>query len=68
MMLALQGPEAPLNVWQSEKRNVKADFKQLFGEEIDSIDAVAIMTDTDSAIASDASASAAYGDIWFSKD
>ena len=68
MMLALQGPEAPLNVWQSEKRNVKADFKQLFGEEIDSIDAVAIMTDTDSVTASGVSASAVYGDIWFSKD
>jgi hypothetical protein len=68
MMLALQGPEAPINVWQSEKRNVKADFKQLFGEEIDSIDAVAIMTDTDSATASGVSASAVYGDIWLSKD
>jgi len=65
MMLALHGPEASLNIWQNEKRNIRADFKQLFGEDIRSIDAVAIMTDTDN---SNGSASAMYGDIWFSKD
>ena len=65
MMLALRGPEAPLNVWQTEKRNVRADFKQLFGEDIDSIDAVAIMTDTDN---SNGKVSTVYGDLWFSKE
>jgi hypothetical protein len=65
MMLALRGPEAPLNVWYTEKRNLKADFKQLFGEDIHNIDAVAIMTDTDN---SGGQVSAIYGDIWFSKD
>lgn len=65
MMLALRGPEAPLNVWQHEKRNIKADFKQLFGDDIPRIDAIAIMTDTDN---SQGSVSAVYGDIWFSKD
>ena len=65
MMLALHGPEAPLNIWQTEKRNVKADFKRLFGEDIHHIDAVAIMTDTDNA---GGDVSAVYGDIWFSKD
>ncbi|MFZ2451638.1 MAG: DUF3047 domain-containing protein [Methylovulum miyakonense] len=65
MMLALRGPEAALNVWQHEKRNIRADFKQLFGEDIMAIDAVAIMTDTDN---SGGQAAAAYGDIWFSKD
>lgn len=65
MMLALRGPEASLNVWQAEKRNVRADFKKLFGEDITAIDAVAIMTDTDN---SGGQATAAYGDIWFSKD
>ena len=47
MMLALRGPEAPLNVWYREKRNVKADLKKLFGEDLRFIDAVALMTDTD---------------------
>lgn len=65
MMLALRGPEAPLNVWQTEKRDIRADFKQLLGQNIQSIDAVAIMTDTDN---SGDQVSAAYGDIWFSKD
>ncbi|OQW65971.1 MAG: hypothetical protein BVN35_21860 [Proteobacteria bacterium ST_bin11] len=65
MMLALRGPEAALKVWQHEKRNVRADFKQLLGEDISVIDAVAIMTDTDN---SNGQASAVYGDIWFSKD
>ncbi|MEI8574734.1 DUF3047 domain-containing protein [Methylomonas sp. LW13] len=65
MMLALRGPEASLNVWQTEKRNVRADFKKLFGEDITAIDAVAIMTDTDN---NGGQAAATYGDIWFSKD
>lgn len=65
MMLALRGPEAPLNQWQTEKRNVRADLQQLFGEDIQFIDAIAIMTDTDN---SSTKVSAAYGDIWFSRD
>jgi hypothetical protein len=65
MMLALRGPEAPLNVWHSEKRNVLADLQKLFGEDLRTIDAVALMTDTDN---SGGQATAFYGDIWFSKD
>ncbi|MDO9424595.1 MAG: DUF3047 domain-containing protein [Methylobacter sp.] len=65
MMLALRGPEAALNVWYSEKRNVKADLQKLFGEDLRTIDAVALMTDTDN---SGGQVSAFYGDIWFSKD
>jgi Protein of unknown function (DUF3047) len=65
MMLALRGPEAPLNVWKTEKRNIRTDLNALFGEDITTIDAVAIMADTDN---SGGSASAAYGDIWFSKE
>lgn len=65
MMLALRGPEATINVWQTEKRNVRADLHKLFGEDIRYIDAVALMTDTDN---SQSQASAFYGDIWFSKD
>ncbi|MFZ2313913.1 MAG: DUF3047 domain-containing protein [Methylobacter sp.] len=65
MMQALRGQEAPLNVWHSEKRNVKADLQKLFGEDLHYIDAVALMTDTDN---SGGKVSAFYGDIWFSKD
>ncbi|MDO9214724.1 MAG: DUF3047 domain-containing protein [Methylococcales bacterium] len=65
MMLALRGVEAPLNVWHTEKRNVRADLQKLFGADFRTIDAVALMTDTDN---SGGQASAFYGDIWFSKD
>ncbi len=65
MMLALRGPEAPLNAWQTEKRNVRADLQKLFGADLPVIDAVALMTDTDN---SKQHVSAFYGDIWFSKD
>jgi hypothetical protein len=65
MMVAVRGQEAPVNEWQSEKRNVGADLKKLFGEDIRTIDAVALMTDTDN---SHGQVSAFYGDIWFSKD
>jgi hypothetical protein len=65
MMIAVRGPEAPLNVWQTEKRNVRSDLQKMFGEDIRYIDAVALMTDTDN---SNRQASADYGDIWFSRD
>jgi hypothetical protein len=60
--MALQSGAQNTGRWVSEKRNIRADFQQLFGEEIDSIDAVALMTDTDN---SRQSASAWYGDIYF---
>lgn len=65
MMVAVRGPEAALNVWHSEKRNVRSDLKSLFGEDYRYIDGVALMTDTDN---SNGQVSAFYGDIWFSKD
>jgi hypothetical protein len=65
MMVAVRGPEAALNAWHSEKRNVLADLKSLFGEDYRYIDGVALMTDTDN---SNGQVSAFYGDIWFSKD
>jgi len=49
--------------WKIEKVNVKQDFKKHFGLDIDRIDGVAIMTDTDN---SQSQAIASYGDIYFS--
>jgi hypothetical protein len=60
---AMDSGAAHLNLWISRKRNVREDFKEQFGEDIQSIDAVALMTDTDN---SGQSAHAFYGDIWFS--
>jgi hypothetical protein len=65
MMLAVRGPEAEPHAWLTEKRNVRADLKKLFGEDFRFIDAVAIMTDSDD---SHSHVSAYYGDIWFSKN
>ena len=64
-MLALRDRRDRLSTWYAEKRNVYQDLKQLFGAEIQFIDAVAVMTDTDN---SDGHASAFYGDIYFSKE
>ena len=48
--------------WYSEKRNILEDYKQLHGKDIQTIDGVAIMTDSDN---SGLSAKAYYGDIYF---
>lgn len=61
-VMALRSGMRDAGRWVSEKRDIRADFKQLFGEEIDAIDAVALMTDTDN---SGQSATAWYGDIVF---
>lgn len=50
--------------WVKEKHNVYDDLKKAFGEQFDSIDAVALMTDTDN---SDGQATAYYGEIFFSQ-
>jgi len=65
IMLAARGTSDKTGEWVTEKRNVREDFKQAFGKDIKSIDAVAIMTDTDN---SGLSASAAYGDIYFTAE
>lgn len=62
-MIAVESGPARLNQWVSEKRDVRADYKRLFGEEPARVDAVAIMTDTDN---TRTTATAWYGDIWFS--
>jgi len=51
--------------WVTEHRNVRSDFKMCFHDDITSIDAVAIMTDTDN---SHQEATAWYGDMFFSKE
>lgn len=58
------GPEQT-GRWLEEQRNLRADWERAFGDTIERIDAVAIMTDTDD---SGLSASAWYGDIAFSSD
>ena len=61
-VMALRSGAKDAGRWVSEKRDIRADFKRLFGEDIGTIDAVALMTDTDN---SGQSATAWYGDIYF---
>ena len=51
--------------WVDERRDVRADFRSLFGKSVRYVDAVAIMTDTDN---TGGSAVAYYGDIAFTSE
>jgi hypothetical protein len=64
-MLALRSGNEDLGQWVTERRNVREDFQRLFGEEITTVDVVAIMTDTDN---SGGHAVAFYGDIHFAAE
>ena len=64
MMIAIRSSKDKTKTWQHEKRNILEDLKLYFGGNIDYIDAVAIMTDTDNA---KGDAIAYYGDIYFSE-
>ncbi len=62
-MFALRSSDDVTGTWYTEKRNVYEDLKRVFGREIPSIDAVAIMTDTDD---SSTEARTYYAEIYFS--
>lgn len=61
-VMALRSGIKEAGRWVREKRNIRDDFRRQFGEEIDYIDAVALMTDTDN---SGQQAAAWYGDLYF---
>ncbi len=63
-MIAVQSGLKQAGQWVNEKRNIRIDYQHIFGEKTRKIDAVAIMTDTDN---SGKSATAWYGDIWFTE-
>ena len=64
-MVAVESGDERVGEWVQEKRNILEDIKTLLGIDASSIKAVAIMTDTDN---SKQSASAYYGDIFFTSD
>ena len=64
LMVAMQSGEQKVGQWVMEKRNILEDIKNLLGMDATEINAVAIMTDTDN---SKQSATAYYGDIFFSQ-
>ena len=63
--LAVRSGDAHAGRWVAERRDVRADFRELFGESVRYVDAVAIMTDTDN---TGAAAVAYYGDITFASE
>lgn len=65
VMFAVRSGNAGIGKWQTEKRNVRADIDKQFETPVRYIDAIAIMTDSDN---SKRSATAYYGDIYFSKE
>ncbi|MBQ0721095.1 MAG: DUF3047 domain-containing protein [Gammaproteobacteria bacterium] len=46
-MIAIESGSTHLGQWRVEKRNIRADLRQHFGEDLRYIDAIAVMTDTD---------------------
>lgn len=65
VMLAVRSGSADSGRWVRERRDVRADLQRLFGEKIDHIDAVAVMTDSDN---TGGRAEALYGDIYFAAE
>ena len=65
IMIALRSSNDQTGTWYTEKRNIFADLKQQFGDDMRYIDAVAIMTDTDN---TQGKVTAYYGDIYFSEN
>lgn len=62
-MVALRsGPPAAPGQWVTERRNIREDFKRFHGRDIETIDAVAIMSDCDNR---GGSAEAWYGPVRF---
>lgn len=61
-MIAVESGDGKVSEWVNERRDVRADYRRLFGEEPGNVDAVAIMTDTDN---TGATVTAWYGDIVF---
>ena len=62
-MVAVRSGRDGTGKWQSESRDVLADYRRIFGEEPGTADAVAIMTDTDN---TGTKVEAWYGDLAFS--
>ena len=61
-MFALDSGDRQAGDWRTHRRDVRADFKRLFGRAVDRLEGVAVMTDSDN---SGRRARAWYGDIVF---
>jgi len=64
-MVAIRSGNTQTRQWLNEKRNIREDFKRLFGRDVETITAVAIMSDSDNY---HESATSYFGNIFFSAD
>lgn len=64
-MIALESGDTFSGQWRTEKRNVRADLRQQFGEDLRYIDGIAVMTDTDN---SHGKALSYYRNLFFSSE
>lgn len=62
-MIAVRGVEHTPGQWFTERRNIAEDFLRFYGAKVKVVDLLVIMSDTDN---TGLSASASYGDIFFS--
>ena len=65
LMIAVRSGNAQTGEWLEERRNVREDFARFLGNGIDSIELIALMSDSDQ---TGASVAAEYGDIFFSSN
>lgn len=63
-MVAVRSGDAELGQWVEEVRNVRDDFRRLFGEDVRYVDIVGVMTDTDG---TGQTVTGYYGDIYFTE-
>lgn len=64
-MVAVRSGADQAGIWRNERRNVREDFSRFFGEDVRSVDVVAIMSDADN---TGGHASACYADIRFTTE
>lgn len=60
MMVAMDSGARDAGTWRTHRRDMRADFRRLFGREVDELEGIAVMTDSDN---SGLSARAWYGEI-----
>lgn len=65
VMVAIQSGTKSLGRWVVQKRNIRSDYRRLFGQETRFADGIAVMTDTDN---SGQSATAYYGNIFLTSE
>lgn len=65
IMVAVDSGNSKVGTWVTHKRNLRDDLKRYFGKDVDQVDAIALMVDTDN---SGQKAVSYYGNIFMSSE